>query len=135
GRIRDALNQFVHMLRTPAASASQNNDGSGPSTAVSDDFQSLPVQGSSIMREASIISDDEDQESIRRMYNRLAEVVQMTYRNITPEITFQTMSIKSIDYMWDLFGYTVSCIEIGQRGIGKATKESFVGSTLLDEIN
>ncbi|RIA96511.1 hypothetical protein C1645_707932 [Glomus cerebriforme] len=132
GRIRDALTQFVHMLRTPAAN--QNNDESGPSTAVSDDFLSLPVQGSS-MGDASTVSDDEDQESIRRMYNRLAEVVQMTYRNITPEITFQTMSLKSIEYIWDLFGYTISCTEISQRGIGKTTSEGLVGSTLVDGIN
>ncbi|CAB4385880.1 unnamed protein product [Rhizophagus irregularis] len=127
--IRDALTQFVHMLRTPVAN--QNNDESGSSTAVSDDFS---VQGSST-REASAVSDDEDQESIRRMYNRLADVVQMAYRNITPEITFQTVPLKSIEYMWDLFGYTISCIEIGQRGIGKTTSEGLVGPTLIDGIN
>ncbi|CAI2174520.1 3024_t:CDS:10 [Funneliformis geosporum] len=132
GRIRDAITHIVHMLRNPAAF--QNNDESGPSIVVSDDFQSLPVQGP-FRVDAHTPSDDDDQEYIRRMYSRLAEVMQMTYQKITTEITFQANSLKSIEYMWDLFGYTISCIEIGQRGISNTINEGSIGSTLIDGIN
>ncbi|CAG8598717.1 10072_t:CDS:10 [Funneliformis mosseae] len=130
GRIREAITHIVHMLRNPAAI--QNSDENGPSIAASDDFQ--PLHGSSRV-DTHASSDDDDHENIRRMYNRLADVMQMTYQKITTEITFQTNSLKSIEHMWDLFGYTISSIEIGQRGISHTISEGSIGSTLVDGIN
>ncbi|CAG8714161.1 11247_t:CDS:2, partial [Acaulospora colombiana] len=122
-RIRDALAQIVHMLRTPTA-IHATNEGGVPTVALNE-ILSPPVISS---------SEDDDQETIRRMYNRFSEVIQM-HRKAVPEITFQTMSIKSAECMWDLYGYTISCIEINQRGLGNTNSEGITGLTLVDGIN
>ncbi|CAG8595325.1 6037_t:CDS:2, partial [Acaulospora morrowiae] len=129
GRIRDAFAQIVHMLRTPTAIHTANE--AGVTTVTLGEIHSLPVT-SSISIAGS--SEDDDQETIRRMYNRLHEVIQMYRRNFS-EMTFQHVSIKSAEYMWDLFGYTISCIEISQRGLNNTNSEGVTGITLVDGIN
>ncbi|RHZ54062.1 hypothetical protein Glove_431g29 [Diversispora epigaea] len=138
GRIRDALAQIVHMLRTPAAA--QNTEEGVVPTVTLDDFPTLSVASSNTTTTTNRsggelgTSDDDDQETIRKIYNRFYELIQM-YSRAAPEITFQTVSIKSVEYMWDLFGYTISCIEISQRGFDNINNEGIKGKTLIDSIN
>ncbi|CAJ0823623.1 3994_t:CDS:10 [Entrophospora sp. SA101] len=113
------ISQIVHMLRTPTQPTDDNTGGpiiGGPG----DEFQP------NIDRIITI-----------RMYDLLAEVVEKLVSSNKLEITFQTTekSLKHIEYMWDLFGYTISCIEISQRGVGNSVNENQQVTTLMNGIN
>ncbi|CAG8557563.1 5250_t:CDS:2, partial [Racocetra fulgida] len=123
GRLRDAFTQIVqHMLRTPTTQ--------DVPTTVTDELSALSTPTSS-RTDGSTTSEDEDQEIIRRMYNRLAEVVQISYQNILGDISRQSMRHINVECIWDLFGYTISCVEISQRGVG----ENLPGTTIVDSLS
>ncbi|KAF0448599.1 putative ubiquitin-protein ligase UBR2 [Gigaspora margarita] len=125
GRLRDAFTQIVqHMLRTPTTTQDV------PTTVANDELPTLTTPTSS-RADGSTTSEDEEQETIRRMYNRLAEVVQISYQNVLGDITFQSMQHLSVECIWDLFGYTISCVEISQRGVG----ENNPGATIVDSLS
>ncbi|CAJ0823627.1 3996_t:CDS:2, partial [Entrophospora sp. SA101] len=107
------ISQIVHMLRTPTQPTDDNTGG--------------PIIG----------GPDEDRIITIRMYDLLAEVVEKLVSSNKLEITFQTTekSLKHIEYMWDLFGYTISCIEISQRGVGNSVNENQQVTTLMNGIN
>ncbi|CAG8785971.1 12419_t:CDS:2, partial [Racocetra persica] len=123
GRLRDAFTQIVqHMLRTPTTQ--------DVPTTVTDELSALSTPTSS-RTDGSTTSEDEDQEIIRRMYNRLAEVVQISYQNILGDISRQSMRHINVECIWDLFGYTITCVEISQRGVG----ENLPGTTIVDSLS
>ncbi|CAG8513156.1 17357_t:CDS:2, partial [Dentiscutata heterogama] len=124
GRLRDAFTQIVqHMLRTPTATQDV-------STPVTDELSVLSTPTSS-RTDGSTTSEDEDHETIRRMYNRLAEVVHISYQNVLGDISFQSLQHLSVECILDLFGYTISCVEISQRGVG----ENNPGATIVDSLS
>ncbi|CAG8463021.1 15022_t:CDS:2, partial [Cetraspora pellucida] len=123
GRLRDAFTQIMqHMLRTQTTQ--------DVPTTVTDELSALSTPTSS-RTDGSTTSEDEDQETIRRMYNRLVEVVQISYQNILGDISRQSTRHISVECIWDLFGYTISCVEISQRGVG----ENLPGTTIVDSLS
>ncbi|KAF9982667.1 hypothetical protein BGZ75_005862, partial [Mortierella antarctica] len=63
------------------------------------------------------------------MYLRLAEVFQMNHRDLLRPEEFLTYSqnpsqVGEADVMWDAFAYTISCVEITQRGVNAANGTS-----------
>ncbi|KAG0348681.1 hypothetical protein BG004_004502 [Podila humilis] len=68
-------------------------------------------------------------DSIKSMYIRLAEVFQMNYEDIMTPEEFMAYNqapnlVGHMDVMWEAFGYTVSCVEIIQRGVNAANGTS-----------
>ncbi|KAG0208840.1 hypothetical protein BGX28_000315 [Mortierella sp. GBA30] len=70
-----------------------------------------------------------ESEAIKAMYMRLAEVFQMNHRDLLRPEEFLTYSqnpsqVGEADVMWDAFAYTISCVEITQRGVNAANGTS-----------
>ncbi|KAF9432410.1 hypothetical protein BGZ76_010843 [Entomortierella beljakovae] len=87
-----------------------------------------PYAGSSLVGSSSQSQDSSEPDSIKSMYWRLAEVFQMNHKNLLPpEESLNRTSINSIgevDVMWEAFAYTISCVEITQRGVNAANGTS-----------
>ncbi|KAG0236519.1 hypothetical protein BGW41_000387 [Actinomortierella wolfii] len=64
--------------------------------------------------------------TIKKMYFRLAEVFQKNQINLLhPEtLQFSESEVLQADVMWDAFAYTISCVEVTQRGVNAANGTS-----------
>ncbi|KAF8927096.1 hypothetical protein BGZ58_010633 [Dissophora ornata] len=70
-----------------------------------------------------------ESDAIKAMYNRLAEVFHMNHKDLLRPDEFMAYSqspnqIGEIDVMWEAFAYTISCVEITQRGVNAANGTS-----------
>ncbi|KAF9169045.1 hypothetical protein BGX20_010877 [Mortierella sp. AD010] len=88
-----------------------------------------PYGGSSSVASSSQTQDTSESDSIKSMYWRLAEVFQMNHKGLMrPEeslIYSQTFNqVGEVDVMWEAFAYTISCVEITQRGVNAANGTS-----------
>ncbi|KAG9290597.1 hypothetical protein G9A89_011560 [Geosiphon pyriformis] len=119
GRFRDAIVQFILPQSLPAPDSTGTEEDSDPSLNI----------------DHSAITEDHETESMRRIYDRLAEVVQLAYRELNIDPDYSDVSLKSVDLLWTLFGYTISCVEISQRGVGNLTSGELTNYTLIDGIN
>ncbi|KAG0036039.1 hypothetical protein BGZ82_004786 [Podila clonocystis] len=68
-------------------------------------------------------------DSIKAMYLRLAEVFQMNHEDLLNPEEFLTYNqhpsqVGQVDIMWEAFAYTISCVEITQRGVNAANGTS-----------
>ncbi|KAF8933107.1 hypothetical protein BGZ52_008581 [Haplosporangium bisporale] len=68
-------------------------------------------------------------DSIKTMYLRLAEVFQMNHEDLlSPEEILthneHPSQVGQVDIMWEAFAYTISCVEITQRGVNAANGTS-----------
>ncbi|KAG0045707.1 hypothetical protein BGZ83_009072 [Gryganskiella cystojenkinii] len=66
-------------------------------------------------------------DAVRSMYQRLAEVIELNHRDLLrPEenLTYTQSQVEEVDVMWEAFAYTVSCVEITQRGVNAANGTS-----------
>lgn len=68
-------------------------------------------------------------DSIKTMYLRLAEVFQMNHEDLlSPEELLthneHPSQVGQVDIMWEAFAYTISCVEITQRGVNAANGTS-----------
>ncbi|KAF9972936.1 hypothetical protein BGZ73_003880 [Actinomortierella ambigua] len=65
--------------------------------------------------------------TIRKMYFRLAEVFQKNRLNLLRReetLQFSESEVVQADVMWNAFAYTISCVEITQRGVNAANGTS-----------
>ncbi|KAG0262024.1 hypothetical protein DFQ27_002579 [Actinomortierella ambigua] len=65
--------------------------------------------------------------TIKKMYFRLAEVFQKNRMNLLRReetLQFSESEVNQADVMWDAFAYTISCVEITQRGVNSANGTS-----------
>lgn len=68
-------------------------------------------------------------DSIKTMYLRLAEVFQMNHEDLLSPEELLTHNehpnqVGQVDIMWEAFAYTISCVEITQRGVNAANGTS-----------
>ncbi|KAF9914580.1 hypothetical protein BX616_007995 [Lobosporangium transversale] len=73
--------------------------------------------------------DPKELDPIKIMYLRLAEVFQMNHKNLLRPEEFLAYSqspsqLGEVDVMWEAFAYTISCVEITQRGVNAANGTS-----------
>ncbi|KAF9109352.1 hypothetical protein BGX27_007699 [Mortierella sp. AM989] len=85
--------------------------------------------GSSSGGSSSQPQETSESDSIKSMYWRLAEVFQMNHKSLMrPEETLsfsQSLNqVGEVDVMWEAFAYTISCVEITQRGVNAANGTS-----------
>ncbi|KAF9431062.1 hypothetical protein BGZ94_009987 [Podila epigama] len=68
-------------------------------------------------------------DSIKTMYNRLSTVFRMNHEDLLNPEEFMTYNqhpnqVGEVDIMWEAFAYTISCVEITQRGVNAANGTS-----------
>ncbi|CAG8465516.1 1191_t:CDS:10 [Ambispora leptoticha] len=130
GRIREVITQFVtDMWRAPPAlpAVSDVNNAQEINNAHMDPSTLSPAA----------VPEEYDHESMRRIYVRLYDVVLLAYQRLPNESSFivNDNTMKGIDILWNLYSYTISCVEINQRGIDSLSSEGLPATTLLDGIN
>jgi E3 ubiquitin-protein ligase UBR1 len=119
--------------------------------SMSNDFTSrLPWSGrlsgrtssvdESILEAMNVSVDPTDMILVKKMYSRLAYVLETIVKDMNVETMagLDTKLLDSMDVLWGLYGYTISCIEIAQRGRpNRATSDLTIEhtGTLLDCIS
>lgn len=80
----------------------------------------------------------EDAESIQRMYMRMYHVIHRAERLLEQDSAVRRLknTLGRPDLLWNALGYTISCVEIAQRGVDSADESSgALGSTLLTGVS
>jgi hypothetical protein len=119
--------------------------------SMSNDFSSrLPWSGrlsgrtssvdESILEAMNVNVDPTDMILVKKMYSRLAYVLETIVRDMNLDTTalLNTKLLESMDVLWGLYGYTISSIEIAQRGrSARASSDLTIEhtGTLLDNIS
>ncbi|CAG8556007.1 52_t:CDS:10, partial [Ambispora gerdemannii] len=127
GRIREAITQFMtDIWRAPPVLPTASDD---------DNNRETHMDPSAIS--PAVVPEEYDHESMRKIYERLCDVIRLSYQRIpaNESSTSNDVSMKGIDKLWNLYSYTISCVEIHQRGIDSMTSEGLPATTLLDGIN
>ncbi|KAG9323094.1 hypothetical protein KVV02_006809 [Mortierella alpina] len=124
-RGQSVLNMVHGLMRGPQSGIAQimHNWPPGQSASTAVGASSSSTSRLSEAREST------ESETIRAMYLRLAEVFQMNHRDLLRPEEFLTYSqnpsqVGEADVMWDAFAYTISCVEITQRGVNAANGTS-----------
>ncbi|KAF9353814.1 hypothetical protein BGX34_011365 [Mortierella sp. NVP85] len=102
-----------------------NGDTGHPDLAMYPNQQGVYGNSSSTGQAPQETPDD----PIKTMYERLAEVFQMNHKDLLrPEENFaysqNPSQVAEVDVMWEAFAYTISCVEITQRGVNAANGTS-----------
>ncbi|KAF9284537.1 hypothetical protein BGZ88_009928 [Linnemannia elongata] len=89
----------------------------------------MPGPSSSSMAQISESYESSQSDAVKTMYLRLAEVFQMNHRDLLrPEeiLTYRQNpnQVGEVNVMWEAFAYTISCVEITQRGVNAANGTS-----------
>ncbi|KAI1315623.1 hypothetical protein EDD11_000575 [Mortierella claussenii] len=133
-RRRDSRTQGViglvqGLIRGPNATRAfmRNNNGGPPFPGDLGLYQQSIYGGMSAAGPSSQAMDPKELDSIKIMYYRLAEVFQMNHKALLrPEefLTYSPSQLGEVDVMWEAFAYTISCVEITQRGVNAANGTS-----------
>ncbi|KAG0369200.1 hypothetical protein BGZ54_000069 [Gamsiella multidivaricata] len=92
-------------------------------------LQGMYGPASSMAAQMSQVQDATEPDLVKIMYLRLAEVFQMNFRDLyrTEEESMENhmfSQVAEVDVMWEAFAYTISCVEITQRGVNAANGTS-----------
>ncbi|KAF8975801.1 hypothetical protein BGZ46_008847 [Entomortierella lignicola] len=133
GRRRDSRSQTVlslvqGMIRSPYTRGIHIRNPLGvsslPEAMVYQNHQ-MPHGGQS-SGNTSQSQETSESDSIKSMYWRLAEVFQMNHKGQDESLLYVQgpNQVGEVDVMWEAFAYTISCVEITQRGVNAANGTS-----------
>ncbi|KAL1925009.1 uncharacterized protein VTP21DRAFT_4663 [Calcarisporiella thermophila] len=105
----------------------------------SDHPSSLPSQTNPSLHPSeptALLVNPADTQTVRKMYVRLAAVLFELHPKAKQNRLRNDSGAKSAELLWDLFGYTISCNEAAQRGMGVPTAGGEGGSgTVVDGLS
>lgn len=84
--------------------------------------------------------DPTDMILVKKMYSRLSYVLETIVKDMNQDtsVLLDTKLLESMDVLWGLYGYTISCIEIAQRGKPSGASSDLTverTGTLLDSMS
>ncbi|KAG0300770.1 hypothetical protein BGZ98_008913, partial [Dissophora globulifera] len=135
GKRRDSRTQGViglvqNLMRTPAITGTfiRNANPFIPEPTPYQNQQALYGSSSSAGQATQSLESGES-DAIKVMYLRLAEVFHMNRKDmLRPEellgYSQNPNQVGEVDVMWEAFAYTISCVEITQRGVNAANGTS-----------
>jgi E3 ubiquitin-protein ligase UBR1 len=94
----------------------------------------------SVLEAMNVTVDPTDMILVKKMYSRLAMVLEAIVKGINSEtsVLVDTKLLESMDLLWGLYGYTISSIEIAQRGRSNQASSDLTvehTGTLIDSIS
>ncbi|KAF9932455.1 hypothetical protein FBU30_008158 [Linnemannia zychae] len=124
-RSQNVINLVQRLMGEPNAAGAATSPLGGP---FSRPFPGA-LPGSSSMAHISESLEGPESDAVKTMYLRLAEVFQLNHNHLPrPEenLAFHhnLNQVGEVDVMWEALAYTISCVEITQRGVNAANGTS-----------